>query len=205
VPDAACTAPASDQPAAGGKGAAGGEGAAGGKAAVSGEAAVGGEAAVIKEPSASEQAAWFAQLPTMFAAAAALFTDPAGRVLLVKPNYRDHWSLAGGILEHGEPPHVGCRREVAEELGIDIEPGPLLVVGWVGPDGTRPKPIVHFVFDGGVLTDDIPIRLQASELDDYRFVDAGDLARYLPPVISARVAAALRSRGTGATVYLPWA
>jgi 8-oxo-dGTP diphosphatase len=193
VPDAARTAPASDQPAAGGESAAGGE------------AAVSDEAAVSKEPSASEQAAWFAQLPTMFATAAALFTDLAGRVLLVKPNYRDHWSLAGGILEHGEPPHVGCRREVAEELGIDIEPGPLLVVGWAGPDGTRPKPIVHFVFDGGVLTDDIPIRLQESELDDYRFVDAGDLAYYLPPVISARVAAALRSRGTGAAVYLPWA
>jgi 8-oxo-dGTP pyrophosphatase MutT (NUDIX family) len=205
VPDAARTAPASDQPAAGGEGPAGGEAVVSGEAAVGGEAVVSGEAAVSKEPSASEQAAWFAQLPTMFAAAAALLTDPAGRVLLVKPNYRDHWSLVGGILEHGEPPHVGCRREVAEELGIDIEPGPLLVVGWAGPDGTRPKPIVHFVFDGGVLTDDIPIRLQASELDDYRFVNAGDLADYLPPVISARVAAALRSRGTGAAVYLPWA
>src|SRR5580704_411891 len=84
--------------------------------------------------SAEAQAAWFASLPTMFAAAAALFTDPSGRVLLVKPNYRDHWSLPGGMLEHGEPPHVGCRREVAEELGIDIVPGPLLVLGWAGPD-----------------------------------------------------------------------
>jgi len=89
--------------------------------------------AASKEFSPGEQAAWFAQLPTMFGAAAALFTDPAGRVLLVKPNYRDHWSLAGGILDHGEPPHVGCRREVAEELGLDIEPGPLLVVGWSAP------------------------------------------------------------------------
>ena len=160
---------------------------------------------VSKEPSAGEQAAWFAQLPTMFAAAAALFTDASGRVLLVKPNYRDHWSLAGGILEHGEPPHVGCRREVAEELGLDIELGPLLVLGWAGPEGIRPKPIVHFVFDGGVLADDAPIRLQSSELDEYRFVDAGDLPRYLPPVVGARVAAALRSRGTGATAYLPWA
>ena len=163
-----------------------------------------GDRAASKEPSATEQAAWFAQLPTVFAAAAALFTDPAGRVLLVKPNYRDHWSLAGGILEHGEPPHLGCRREVAEELGLDIEPGPLLVIGWMAPDGVRTRPIVHFVFDGGVLADDTPIRLQSSELEDYRFVDAGDLDRYLPPFISARVAAALRGRGTGATVYLPW-
>jgi 8-oxo-dGTP diphosphatase len=160
--------------------------------------------AASKEFSPAEQAAWFAQLPTMFAAAAALLTDPAGRVLLVKPNYRDHWSLPGGILDHGEPPHVGCRREVAEELGLDIEPGPLLVVGWSGPDGIRPRPIVHFVFDGGVLADDTQIRLQESELDDYRFVDADDLHRYLPPVISTRVSAGLRSRDTGATVYLPW-
>ena len=90
--------------------------------------------------SPAEEAAWYARLPTMFAAAAALFTNSDGRVLLVKPNYRDHWSLAGGILEHGEPPHIGCRREVAEELGLDIEPGPLLVVGWSGLDGIRPKP-----------------------------------------------------------------
>ena len=154
--------------------------------------------------SPAEEAAWYARLPTMFGAAAALFTGADGRVLLVKPNYRDHWSLAGGILDDGEPPHVGCRREVAEELGLDIEPGPLLVVGWSAPDGIRPRPIVHFVFDGGELADDTPIRLQESELDDYRFVDPDDLPRYLPPMISTRVAAGLRSRGTGATVYLPW-
>jgi 8-oxo-dGTP diphosphatase len=150
------------------------------------------------------EAVWFAELPTVVAAAAALFTNPVGQVLLVKPNYRDHWSLAGGILEHGEPPHVGCRREVTEELGLDFEPGPLLVVGWAAPQGVRTKPVLHFVFDGGVLADGTPIRLQSSELDDYRFIDAGDLSRYLPPVISARVSAALRSRGTGTTVYLPW-
>jgi 8-oxo-dGTP diphosphatase len=151
-----------------------------------------------------EEAAWFDRLSTVVAAAAALFTDPTGRVLLVKPNYRDHWSLAGGILEHGEPPHVGCRREVSEEIGLDIDPGPLLVIAWVAPNGVRTKPVLHFIFDGGVLADDTPIRLQSSELDDYRFVDARDLDRYLPTLISARVAAALSGRGSGATVYLPW-
>jgi hypothetical protein len=56
----------------------------------------------------------------------------------------------------------------------------------------------------GVLADDAPIRLQESELDHYRFVESADLSSYLPPIISARVTAALRSRGTGATAYLPW-
>jgi len=155
-------------------------------------------------PSDAEEAAWYAQLPTMFAAAAALFTNPADRVLLVKPNYRDHWSLPGGIVEHGEPPHDACRREVREELGLDIAPGRLLVVAWTAPDRVRPRPVVHFVFDGGALADDAPIRLQEDELDEYRFVDHADLDGYLPPVISARVAAAVRGRGTGTTAYLPW-
>jgi 8-oxo-dGTP diphosphatase len=153
--------------------------------------------------SRAEQVAWYATLATMFGAAAALFTNPAGRILLVKPNYRDHWALPGGLLEQGEPPQAGCRREVAEELGLQITPGPLLTIDWVPPDEIRPRPIVHFIFDGGELDDDVPIELQDEELDDYRFVEPGDLDSYLPPVIAARVAAALRSRATGGAAYLP--
>jgi 8-oxo-dGTP diphosphatase len=153
---------------------------------------------------AAEEAAWYARLPTMFAAAAAVFTGTAGRVLLVKPNYRDHWSLPGGILDHGEAPHEGCRREVKEELGLDVEPGRLLVVGWAGPHDARPRPVVHFIFDGGPLAEDTPIQLQAEELDEYRFVEPGRVDDYLPPIISERVAAAVRGRDTGTTAYLPW-
>jgi 8-oxo-dGTP diphosphatase len=151
-----------------------------------------------------QEDAWYAQLPTMFGAAGALFTDGAGRVLLVKPNYREHWSRPGGILEHGEPPHEGCRREIGEELGLDITPGRLLVVGWAGLEGRRPRPVMHFVFDGGTLAPGTPIRLQAEELDDYRFVELGQLGDYLPELISARVVAAMRGRDTGSTAYLPW-
>jgi ADP-ribose pyrophosphatase YjhB (NUDIX family) len=153
----------------------------------------------------TDAAAWYATLPTMFGAAAALFTDEAGRLLLVKPNYRDHWSLPGGVLEHGEAPHVGCAREVAEELGIDIQPGPLLAVGWAAPEGDRPKPIVHWIFDGGELAAGTRITLQQEELDDYRFVDHEDTPAYLPPMVDARVTAAFRARLTGAAAYVPYA
>lgn len=147
--------------------------------------------------------AWYAQLPTLNGAAGALFTDEAGDVLLVKPNYREHWTLPGGILEQGEPPHAGCAREVEEELGLDLTPGDMLVVDWVPPDEVRPRPFVYFVFDFGVLPDTRAIRLQAAELDAFRLTRPGEAHRFLPPVLAGRVAAALRARASGVPVYLP--
>jgi 8-oxo-dGTP diphosphatase len=151
----------------------------------------------------AEREKWYATLPTMYGAAAALITDPPGRVLLVKPNYRDYWSLPGGVLEQGEPPHEGCAREVREEIGLTLTPGPLLVLAWAGPDGERPRPFVFFVFDGGQVAPGTEIRLQAEELEDHRYVPAAELASYLPPLMEARVRAGLAARAAGAAVYLP--
>ena len=151
----------------------------------------------------AERENWYASLPTMYGAAAALFTDRSGRVLLVKPNYRDYWSLPGGVLEHGEPPHEGCAREVKEEIGLTITPGPLLVLAWARPDGERPRPFVFFVFDGGEIAPGTDIRLQAEELEDHRYFGPAELASYLPPLMEARVRAALAARTEGTAIYLP--
>jgi len=152
--------------------------------------------------SPAEEAAWYARLPTMFAAAAALFTSSDGRVLLVKPNYRDHWNLPGGMLEDGEPPHVGCFREVEEELGLSLDLGGLLAVTWAGPEGERPKPSVSWVFDGGVLADPEAIRLQKEELDDWRFVAPADFGEYLPAFMARRARGALSGKAASRTVYV---
>jgi 8-oxo-dGTP diphosphatase len=146
---------------------------------------------------------WFRQLPGVVVAAGALITDPAGQVLIVKPNYRDHWTLPGGICEHGEPPHAGCAREVAEEIGLRLPVGQLLAIDWSQAFGERQRPIMHFVFDGGTLADGAGIVLQAEELDDFRFTERAELSGYLAPYGLARVTAALAGRADGGTVYQP--
>ena len=93
----------------------------------------------MAEPPFTDPDTWFAGLPGVVIAAGALITDPAGRVLLVKPNYRERWALPGGICELGEPPQVGCGREVAEELGMDMPVGRLLATDWVTAL-RRPRP-----------------------------------------------------------------
>lgn len=145
---------------------------------------------------------WFAQLPTAYLAASALITDGGGNVLLVDPNYRDHWTLPGGVVEDGEPPHVGCEREVAEEVGLDLKAGPLLACQWNGPAGPRPRAFMSFVFDCGTVPAGATITLQVEELDDYAFVSPDRASSWLHPAIAPRLDAALNARTTGQVAYV---
>lgn len=57
----------------------------------------------------------------------------SGRVLLVDPIYKPDWDLPGGMAEANEPPADAVRRELREELGLDLQVGDLLCVDWVSP------------------------------------------------------------------------
>ena len=72
-------------------------------------------------------------------AATAFFRDAHGRVLLVNPVYKQTWDLPGGAAEAEESPHAACRREVAEELGLDRALGRVLAVDWVPSRPERPE------------------------------------------------------------------
>ncbi|MEV8510805.1 NUDIX hydrolase [Dactylosporangium sp. NPDC051484] len=146
---------------------------------------------------------FYAKLPAFHAAAAVLITDPTGRVLLVKPNYRDHWALPGGYVEADEFPHDAARREISEELGLDVTIGALLLVDWAPAAGARPRAMVNLVFDGGELeAAEHAIRLRTEELDSYAFVSPAEAARLLPAAVAQRVPAGLKARRDRAVSYL---
>ncbi|MEU5134126.1 NUDIX hydrolase [Streptomyces californicus] len=144
-------------------------------------------------------AAYIAGLPRVLAGAASLFRDAEGRVLLVEPNYREGWALPGGTVESdaGESPRQGARRETAEEIGLDVAPGRLLVVDWV--QGAGRPPIVAYLYDGGVLDADrlAAIRIQEEELLSWRLVAPADLDGYLLGSLHGRVRAALEVLTSG--------
>ncbi|WP_432832492.1 NUDIX domain-containing protein [Dactylosporangium sp. CA-092794] len=101
-------------------------------------------------------------------ASGALIRDPAGRVLFVVPNYKPYLDIPGGIVEPGEPPSAACAREVAEEVGLELRIGPLLLVDWTPGRGPWSDQ-VQFVFDGGVLAPGAAIRPAGDELTGYRW------------------------------------
>src|SRR5258708_3435622 len=157
----------------------------------------------MPEATFTDSGTWFAGLPGVVVAAGGLITDPLGRVLLVKPNYRDLWAVPGGICEHGEPPQAGCAREVAEELGLELAVGALLVTDWSQPYGLAARPIMPFIFDCGSLDAGAGIVVQESELDGFRFTAPAELSAYLPAFGFARVTGALRAREIGTAQFLP--
>ncbi|GGL03636.1 ADP-ribose pyrophosphatase [Sphaerisporangium melleum] len=145
---------------------------------------------------------FFARINKTLASAGALITDPQGRVLLVKPNYRDHWLWPGGHVEEDETPDEACGRELTEELGVALPVGRLLGVHWVPPFGDRPLPMVHFLFDCGELPGPGDLVLQEEELDAYGFFAEDEVRTLVPAYLVRRLRAALAARRDGTSFYL---
>ncbi|HEX4815057.1 MAG TPA: NUDIX hydrolase [Nonomuraea sp.] len=146
---------------------------------------------------------FWATVNRVVAGAAAYITDERGRVLLVDPNYRDHWSFPGGIIDAGEHPAQACAREVAEEVGLEVQVGRLLTVAWVDGLPSVPFPLVNFMFDCGHVASGTTITLQVEELDDYGFFTAAEAGRLLPGHAHERLLAAAAARESGGMAYLP--
>lgn len=146
-----------------------------------------------------DYATYLAGLPRVLAGAGTLFRDAEGRLLLVEPNYRDTWILPGGTVESddGESPRQAARRETAEEIGLDIEPGPLLLIDWVRRKD-RP-PLVFYLYDGGVLDADrlAAIRLQEEELLSWRLVHWDEAQTLVNREMALRLDAALKALAAG--------
>ncbi|MFE4972232.1 NUDIX domain-containing protein [Kitasatospora sp. NPDC056651] len=156
---------------------------------------------------------YYTTRPRIRTKARALFTDADGRVLLVRLRPWDgprglvpHWTLPGGGVEADrEMPRAAARREIREELGWDIEPGPLLALDWqpgtaADPDADpatgRDTALLVYVFDGGAVTARMLDRLvlPEDELVEWRLCGPDEARTLLTGPSWDRTAAALAAR-----------
>lgn len=153
------------------------------------------------------QSGFFRRYPMAIPSAGVLFHDDQHRVMLVKPTGRAEWEIPGGVVEvrAGEVPITTGRREVSEELGLDLLLGRLLAVDTV-PQGQDHAPMMAFVFDGGVLSAEqhAAIRFVDGEIERYDYVDPEHLDGLVVPRLARRITASARHARTGelTPVYL---
>jgi 8-oxo-dGTP diphosphatase len=140
-------------------------------------------------------------VPRIPASAGALIFDRAGRLLVLKPNYKKGWTIPGGQIDAGgESPWEACQRETREECGLEITAGRLVCVDFLRPKPDRPGG-VRFLFDCGAFTDEplAAIRLQEAEIDEHRFAQLSEALMLLSGPLRRRVSAGV---GAERCVYL---
>ncbi|MGI9500694.1 MAG: NUDIX domain-containing protein [Geminicoccaceae bacterium] len=127
-------------------------------------------------------------LPTKRLAAGVLLFDGEGRLLVLKTTYRKGWLVPGGIVERNESPWEGARREVREEIGLELDPLRFAAMDWRSSDDEYDDSL-HFIFDGGVLSSDqqAAIRPDGFEIADYRFADRDEAKELLDPHLCRRI------------------
>ncbi len=136
-------------------------------------------------------------------AATTFFRDGQSRVLLVQPGLQGDVGPAGGAVEAEESPHAACRREVAEELGLDPPPGRVLAVDWVPSRPERPEGLI-VVYDGEVLSEAEvkEIVLVDGELAGFAFVARDEVAGLVTPLLARRAVSCLDAVAAGAVAAL---
>jgi 8-oxo-dGTP pyrophosphatase MutT (NUDIX family) len=132
-----------------------------------------------------------------------ILRDGAGRLLLVDPRYKPDWDLPGGMAEANEAPHEAARRELNEELGLDLGVIELLCIEWVPPHGPWDDSLM-FIFNGGELNDEqiAGLEIVDGELAEFRFCTPAEASRMLRPYVWRRVRAALDGLNKGRVQYL---
>ncbi|MDS0140549.1 MULTISPECIES: NUDIX hydrolase [unclassified Amycolatopsis] len=154
-------------------------------------------------PTATQQR-FFENYPMAIPSAGVLFFDGPSyeRLLVVKPRGRQWWEIPGGVNEarRGESPRGTARREIAEELGLDVVIGRLLGTDSV-PEGDDHAPMLAFVYEGGILTPEqnAAIRYVDHEIGERRYVapDLDQLAEMMVPRLARRVVACALHARTG--------
>lgn len=109
------------------------------------------------------------------AGAAMLLETTDKKILIVKANYRAHWTLPGGVIDKGESPLHAAIRETEEEVGLNIEPDQVEFAG-IEYRHSEEVDLYRFNFRATITDDQVKsIVLQATELESYALESADQI------------------------------
>ncbi len=107
--------------------------------------------------------------------AGALFFNNKKELLILKPTYKNYWSIPGGVVDKNESPLEACTREIKEELALNIKIKKLLCMSYYHIKNKKGESI-QFMFWGGILNSKqiAKIKLPEDEISEFKFVKIKD-------------------------------
>ena len=139
-----------------------------------------------------------AGLPAKRVAAGVLARNRRGEALVLQTSYKPQWEVPGGLVEPDEGLVAATRRELAEELGLVLPVGELLVIDACPARGPL-LDIICLVFDGGVHDDDLVERFTYPDGEIIRahWADREQLQQRCAPRLATRLVAGLDALDAG--------
>jgi 8-oxo-dGTP pyrophosphatase MutT (NUDIX family) len=147
---------------------------------------------------------YYKNLPKKYMGAGVLFFNDEGKVLIVKPQYKEgKWEIPGGVVDQDESPKAAAIREVKEEIGLTISNPRLICVHYRPVRGIKPDS-VQFVFNGGTLSKEqiSNIKLEAEEIAEYGFFREAEAVECLVDGVSERLLPCLDAIKNNTVAYL---
>lgn len=148
------------------------------------------------------QGEYLAQLPRKRMGVCVLFFDESNRLLIVKPNYKEGWSVVGGTVDAEESPRDCALRETKEEIGLVIDDMQFLSIEYIGTIGESIEGL-EFMFYGGILNSNQVenIVIAEDEFDAYQFMEVEKALPLLRESIRRRTLQSLEILKTGKPTY----
>ena len=137
-----------------------------------------------------EQGFWLSMSTPLIVVAGLISKTPTAPPFLLSRRLPEahlggYWEFPGGKLERGESPEVALRREIKEELGIEVEVGDIFAVG----HHEYPTKTVLLLVYRAQIVSGIP---QCREVAEFAWLDAQQVADLELPPADAPVLARLR-------------
>lgn len=127
-----------------------------------------------------------ASTPRHSVSVAAAVVDECGRALAIRRKDNHQWEPPGGVLELDEAVHEGLVREVREETGLVVEPGPL-----TGVYKNLERGIIALVFRCRVKSGEPSPTREAAEL---RWLAEAEIHQLMDEAYAVRVLDGLKGK-----------
>lgn len=132
---------------------------------------------VNKKFTKEENEIWLAGLPKKSVTVKVIIKSNEGKVLLVKPNYKECWQMPGGGVEPGESPKDALVRELGEELDLNIDINKLKLLDTVLlPKHDNLILIYEYLIH---IDENQELNCQDGEIEDHRYEEPGKVVHLI--------------------------